>query len=67
MKLLRITASWGAIMSRLSFLLGLAAAMLVALPATGVAAPTVDLTELARAAKAITATASSSPSDGKYR
>ena len=35
-------------------------------PLKGVAAPTVDLTELARAAKAITATASSSPSDGKY-
>ena len=54
-------------MSHPSSLFGLAAAMLVALPATGVAAPTVDLTELARAAKAITATASSEPSDGKYK
>ena len=42
----------------MTILFGLAAAMLVALPATGVAAPTVDLTALARSANAITATAS---------
>ena len=48
-------------MSRLSVAVGITAAV-VALQ--GVAAPTVDLTALARAAKAITASASSVPSSG---